>query len=548
MTDPASQVLPEILPHDLLITKQVGERPRRPINPRREAEVARELSGLMLTDPRAAVGRFLDLAIELCGAGSAGLSLLGLKDDAEVFHWTALAGEYAAHVGGTTPRHFSPCGLCIEAGRTIALSWPGRVFSYFNAVDPPIVEGLIVPLYDGEQHPLGTLWVVHHDERRGFCPDDVRIMESLAVQLALALKLVGYQANATDTVRDLQRRAAEADILRADNEALLESKAFLASVLGSSTDCIKVLDLMGRLVFMNEGGLKVMEVEDFETLKRRPWAEFWSGEAHATAIQALATARRGASTHFQGAAATAKGNVRHWDVEVTPIMNGTDATHILVTSRDITERKHADEQRETLARELEHRIKNILAMVSAIARQTLRPPVDLREAARMFDARLAALGQAQSILTRTEWTGADLGTVVAAVLAPFRVTPDDRRLAADGPLVMLDSHRALSLAMAVHELATNAVKYGALTRPEGRVSLRWSIDRPPAGPMLRLEWREAGGPPVKPPGRKGFGSRLIEQVLPADFAGTVRIEYATAGLTFELSAPVGDSRAPVASG
>ena len=178
-------------PEDVLITERLYRRAPRQASLERELDAYRELSALMAVDPVLAIGRFLDLAVELCpAAGSAGLSELGAgPDGAPRFEWTAMSGAFAPHVGGTTPRDFSPCGLCLDQHHTILVERPGRVFTYFNDAEPAIEEGLIVPLYDTGKRPIGTLWVTSHTPGAEFDPTDARIMEQLAVQLVLAIKL-----------------------------------------------------------------------------------------------------------------------------------------------------------------------------------------------------------------------------------------------------------------------------------------------------------------------------------------------------------------------
>jgi len=178
-------------PRDLLDTDALRQRPTRSNSRIAQIRAFHDLSKLIMTSPEAAVQRFLELAVELCDAGSAGWSRLGHNDAGEeVFWWDALAGEFSPFVGGTTPRNFSPCGLCLDAGKTILVSRPARVFSYFDDVDVPIVEALIVPVYDASGAALGTIWVVHHNDAK-FDASDARVMEELAVQLELAFKLVG---------------------------------------------------------------------------------------------------------------------------------------------------------------------------------------------------------------------------------------------------------------------------------------------------------------------------------------------------------------------
>jgi two-component sensor histidine kinase len=150
-----------------------------------------ELSKILADDPRVALRRFLEIALRLCKAGSAGVSLLRSRAAGEAtVHWEAISGALAVHEGSDAMRDFSPCGLCLDAGTTILLSRPERVFTYLRGTRPPIVQDLIVPLYDSARQPLGTLWIAHHDSTSRFSSDDVRMVEQLAVQLILALKLL----------------------------------------------------------------------------------------------------------------------------------------------------------------------------------------------------------------------------------------------------------------------------------------------------------------------------------------------------------------------
>lgn len=208
--------------------------------------------------------------------------------------------------------------------------------------------------------------------------------------------------------------------------------------------------------------------------------------------------------------------------------------------QDITERKEAAARQDLLTHELEHRIKNILAMVSAIASQTLRN-TDLETAAANFGERLRAVSTAHDIMTRTRWTTAGMEEVLRSALAPFATD----RMTISGEPVSLGPKMALTLALAVNELGTNAVKYGALSNDSGRVDIAWTL-RPSAkgeGRELVWSWVERGGPPVSPPSRRGFGRFLIERVLAADFDGTVKLEYAFEGLECTLVAPAPEDRA-----
>lgn len=204
---------------------------------------------------------------------------------------------------------------------------------------------------------------------------------------------------------------------------------------------------------------------------------------------------------------------------------------------DITARKKWDEHQQLLINELNHRVKNTLATVQSIASQTLRNAGSAAEAHQVFEARLLALSRAHDVLTRESWDGAELSEIVAQALAPHR-NFRERRFHVKGPSIRLAPRTALALSMAFHELATNAVKYGALSNAEGELHLDWSIDRSRKHPRLLLRWEERGGPPVAPPKRRGFGSRLVERSLAQDLEGEVRIDFSPAGVVCLIEAPL----------
>ena len=188
---------------------------------------------------------------------------------------------------------------------------------------------------------------------------------------------------------------------------------------------------------------------------------------------------------------------------------------------DITERKRVEEHRLLLLNELNHRVKNTLATVQSIAVQSFRRARTDMGGREMFQSRLLALSRTHDVLTNESWEGANLGDIVAQAIMPYR-DANPTRFAVDGPAVWLSAKMALSISMALHELATNAVKYGALSNETGRVAITWRMLQEPEGRRLRLEWSEKDGPAVVPPRRKGFGSRLIERGLAQELGGEVK--------------------------
>jgi PAS domain S-box-containing protein len=218
----------------------------------------------------------------------------------------------------------------------------------------------------------------------------------------------------------------------------------------------------------------------------------------------------------------------HWILlraEIQFAADGKTPVGALGVAMDITDRKESEERQQLLMRELDHRVKNTLATVQAISHQTFRAIEDIPAATSTFNARLGALANAHSVLTNASWQSADLVDIVTAALQPFQ-DPERERFSAAGPSVYLSPQLALAIAMTLHELCTNAVKYGALTGASGKVDLTWRLAGSP--PRLVMRWVERGGPTVAPPKRTGFGSRLIKGGLA--HAGDVQIDFPPDGV------------------
>ena len=309
---------------------------------------------------------------------------------------------------------------------------------------------------------------------------------------------------------------------------------FAYNLFDTSPDCIKILDLDGRLVMMNAGGIAALEIDNVVPLLGRKWIDFVDQESHAAVEAALATARAGGVGRFTGQSSTMKGTPKRWDVMVSPIA-GPDGEpgQLLSVARDVTVEHELRAGHEALVRELEHRMKNMLAVIQSLAYQSFREGAPVTAAREAFVARLSTLSRIYDLLAGERWTGTDLQAVVETVLAPHRI--DHERLAIAGPLVHLTAQSATSLGLALNELAANAQAYGALSVPGGRLEVIWQL----AGNAFHLNWRESGGPPVLPPSKRGFGRRLIEMSLPGQFQGELRYDFLPAGVELELTAPLG---------
>lgn len=219
---------------------------------------------------------------------------------------------------------------------------------------------------------------------------------------------------------------------------------------------------------------------------------------------------------------------RYFDLVYQPIAGaGASVSGIFIAGVDITDRILAQEQQRLLMDELNHRVKNTLATVQAIATQTLRSGDPPERFVKTFKARLMALSRTHNALTRGQWHGADLAEILRDELHPYGST----RFMLHGPDLHLPSRAVLSLGMVFHELAVNAAKYGSLSTPDGRLEITWSSVPADNGmALLTFDWRETGGPPAAEPQQKGFGSRLIERSIVGELNGQLTMDYRPTGL------------------
>jgi two-component system CheB/CheR fusion protein len=206
---------------------------------------------------------------------------------------------------------------------------------------------------------------------------------------------------------------------------------------------------------------------------------------------------------------------------------------ILLAIEDITARSQAEGHRDVLVRELNHRVKNVLATVQSIASQTLSRSASLESFRTAYGGRLRALGRAHDLLVGEGWAGADIGQLVRLTLRPY----PGEQIVAEGPALTVHHKAGVALVMILHELATNANKYGALSAPSGTVSIAWRRQDMDGQSQVHLDWTETGGPLVKPPSHRGFGSELIERGTPYELRGKAVLDYRKEGLHCTLSFP-----------
>ncbi|HEX8665133.1 MAG TPA: PAS domain S-box protein [Beijerinckiaceae bacterium] len=320
-------------------------------------------------------------------------------------------------------------------------------------------------------------------------------------------------------------------------DALRESEARFRHLADSAPALIWLTDAEGRLTFVNMH-FGYMFGRGPEGIVPRGWRELvHPDDMRAFIGRFVGALKERAPFAHEVRVLDKEGSVRWLRTDAVPRLDDAGAfLGYTGCAVDITEAKVSQAQQEILINELNHRVKNTLATVQAIAAQSLRSERDAGEARQAFESRLFALSRAHDVLTQESWQAASLRDIVERAVEPYG--GPGHRFAIVGPDVRLTPHSALAFAMALQELATNAAKYGALSVPGGDVAISWRLEPTPGGACLSFQWQESGGPPVRPPKRRGFGSRLIERTLAEDTGGAVEIAYSPGGVELKLTMPL----------
>ena len=320
-----------------------------------------------------------------------------------------------------------------------------------------------------------------------------------------------------------------------------QTQARLSAIVKSFQDGIISHDLGGIITSWNGGAEHLYGYTEAEAIGQ-PMTLLMDGSFAEQWPMALAQLRQGlVIARFDGVRRTKDGRMLDVAISVSQICD--EDLRVIGASevaRDIGDRKAAERKTGLLLRELDHRVKNILAIVLAVVVQTLRSNLQPASFAVEIEGRIKAIAQAHSLLTEAGEGEMSLSAIFATELSPFRhALPDpDRSTSSSGTNidiagadVSLTPKAGLALAMAVHELASNAAKYGALSVAAGRIDVRWDVAQPKGAPILTLSWTESGGPPVQVPTRRGFGTTLIEMTLAYQFESEVRREFAPGGVS-----------------
>jgi PAS domain S-box-containing protein len=326
------------------------------------------------------------------------------------------------------------------------------------------------------------------------------------------------------TVADITERKHSEELLRRQ-----------ADLLNQSHDAILTLRTGGRIVYWSRGAERLYGYTAAEAQGRRT-DELLQTRAPIPIKNIGAQIFHGESWYGELTHTTRDGRDIVVESRIVPVSYEGE-TFALETNRDITERKQHEEKEHLIMREMNHRAKNMLGLVQAIARQTVtRNPEEFIE---RFSERIQALSANQELLVRDEWTGVETEDLVRAQLAPF-ADLIGTRIAVHGPKLRVRAAGAQAIGLALHELATNAGKYGALSTDTGRVDIGWATD----GDTFTMSWGERGGPPVSAPKRRGFGTVVMQEMVEDSVDGTVDLDYFPSGVTWRLSCPAVNALGP----
>lgn len=316
----------------------------------------------------------------------------------------------------------------------------------------------------------------------------------------------------------------------------LDSKAWLAAIVESSDDAIISKDLNGHITSWNLGAERIFGYAAHEIVGHHI-LELFPANRVAEEDYIMDSIRKGEQIkQFDTVRRCKDGRLIHVSLTISPIRNQDNViVGVSKIARDITERKLSQETQSLLMRELNHRSKNLLAVADAIVRQTARntPPKDFVD---RISHRLHALSVNQDLMIEHNWRGADISQIIQWQLASAIDNYADR-VELEGSPCLVTPRVAQALGLAIYELATNALKFGALSSRDGKIHVRWGFTEDSSGRQFKLTWHESGGPPAVAPKKKGFGSAIIESMIARSVLGTATVTYAPTGLIWELTAP-----------
>jgi PAS domain S-box-containing protein len=476
-----------------------------------------EISTLLIPEGslHALYERILEVAISLMAADMASVQIFDPeRGGLRLLAWTGFHLESAAFWEWVHFDSSSTCGLAFSSGCRVVV--PDTETCAFLAGTTDLDEYRRSHIRAVQSTPLMS----HTGQLLGMISTHWREPHQPAERALRYLDVLGRQA------ADLIERGKIESALRQSEERC----RWLASIVESSDDAIISKNLDGIITSWNKGAERMIGYTAEEAVGN-PITLIIPPDQHNEERAILERIMRGERVdHYETVRQRKDGSLIVISLTVSPIRNAegriVGASKI---ARDITERNRSEEQIAILAREAEHRTNNVLATVQSTVDLSLSDAPDyLKEA---IGGRIQALANVHALFVESRWLGAELHSLVTQELKPYR-RDDGARVRIDGPELLLEPNRAQTIAVALHELATNAAKYGAFSVAEGQVEVTWSLD---ADGWLVLRWTERGGPTVTRPTREGFGTHMMEQMIRRQVGGEMRLDWRTEGIVCQIS-------------
>lgn len=446
----------------------------------------------------------LDAIRQSLGCGRASILLFDDMGVMKFVAWRGLSEGYRQAVEGHAPWKVDakdPEIICIPDVNSADL--PSDLRSVVKA------EGIralaFIPLVTRGR--LIGKFMTYHDGPRMFGDADKDLAITIGRQLGFSIERMRSE--------EVRRRAEQ-------------SSRLLASIIENTSDAIISRDLDGAITSWNRGAARIYGYAA-EEMTGRSLTDLIPPDRREHEEAVLARIRRGEVPEpYETVRRRKDGKLIDVFVTVSPVCD--DAGNVIGASkiaRDITERKQAQARQELLTQEIHHRTKNLFAVVHSVVARSFAGKETVPEAEEAVLNRLHALAQTHAMLIEKDWQGAELGDVVGTEMSPYA-----DRVSVTGPRVVLSAKAAQNFALAIHELATNAAKHGALSNGTGRIGIQWQVDEP-AG-VLIFRWDERGGPAVRPPTRKGFGSAVLEHVMADYFSEAPHMSFDPGGVKYEV--------------
>lgn len=545
MTDDTASSL-----EDVVITGDLAKRPGRAPCYEGESGALAEIAEAMANAPETVLQQLAEKAMKLTRSESAGISLLEDHGGIRNFRWVATAGAFAQNLGGTMPRDASPCGMVVDRNDLLLVRDPVRLFPALKGCDPHVHEALLAPLsIEGET--VGTVWALKHCPEGRFDAEDARLLQSLARFASAGARAVEAR-RATEALRD-EKAAGQA---RADARLTAELEG-ARTLIEKGRDFARESEERLRLIVENAQDYAIFTTDcDGIVTDWRVGAEAVFGYSREEITgqscnilfvpedREIQEPEKERSTAAEQGKATdirwhlRKDGSRVFIDGVSTALRDPNGRLVgfLKIGQDVTERHAADERQRLLLAELQHRVRNILAMIRSVARRTAETSDTVREYAQHLEGRINAMARTQAILSREPGSPVDLQGIVQSEL--LSVVAQEDKVWCEGPAVCLEPKAAEILTLAIHELATNAVKYGAFSQPAGQLEIRWEVEDRGAESWLVFTWEEARVEGVALDGREGFGTELITRRVPYELGGSGTYELRRGGIRTVIEFPL----------